>query len=118
MQLSTIPSPLDIPPIKGDSGRRTIVERPANDDEPFSALAFKIVTDPYVGRLCYFRVYSGKLKTGSYILNSTKNKKERIGRILLMHANHREHRHGFAGYCGGGGTRIPAREILCAAGCR
>ncbi|MGI6668670.1 MAG: elongation factor G [Acetivibrionales bacterium] len=86
-----MPSPLDIPPIKGvTADGETIVERPANDDEPFSALAFKIVTDPYVGRLCYFRVYSGKLKTGSYILNSTKNKKERIGRILLMHANHRE----------------------------
>jgi elongation factor G len=86
-----MPSPLDIPPIRGVSpDGETEIDRPADDDEPFSALAFKIVTDPFVGRLCYFRVYSGKLSTGSYILNSTKNKKERIGRILLMHANHRE----------------------------
>lgn len=86
-----MPSPLDIPPIRGVSpDGEAEIERPANDDEPFSALAFKIITDPFVGRLCYFRVYSGKMSTGSYILNSTKNKKERIGRILLMHANHRE----------------------------
>ena len=86
-----MPSPLDIPPIRGVSPDGEMeIDRPADDDEPFSALAFKIVTDPFVGRLCYFRVYSGKLSTGSYILNSTKNKKERIGRILLMHANHRE----------------------------
>lgn len=86
-----MPSPLDIPPIRGVlPDGETEIERPANDDEPFSALAFKIITDPFVGRLCYFRVYSGKMSTGSYILNSTKNKKERIGRILLMHANHRE----------------------------
>ncbi|MGE5614403.1 MAG: elongation factor G [Bacillota bacterium] len=86
-----MPSPLDIPPIKGVApDGETMIERLASDDEPFSALAFKIVTDPFVGRLCYFRVYSGKLSTGSYVLNSTKNKKERVGRILLMHANHRE----------------------------
>ena len=65
-------------------------ERPADDNAPFSALAFKIMTDPYVGRLSFFRVYSGKLTTGSSVLNSTKNQKERIGRILQMHANHRE----------------------------
>ena len=65
-------------------------ERPADDNAPFSALAFKIMTDPYVGRLSFFRVYSGHLTTGSSVLNSTKNVKERIGRILQMHANHRE----------------------------
>jgi len=86
-----LPSPLDIPPIKG-MGVKTEEEeeRLVSDDEPFSALAFKIVSDPFVGKLAYFRVYSGSLKSGSYILNSTKGKKERIGRILLMHANKRE----------------------------
>jgi elongation factor G len=86
-----LPSPLDIPPVKGispDSGEE--MQRHADDDEPFSALAFKIMSDPYVGKLTYFRVYSGKLKSGSYIYNSTKNRKERIGRILYMHANHRQ----------------------------
>jgi elongation factor G len=86
-----MPSPLDIPPIKGvipDSGEEG--ERPSSDEEPFAALAFKIMTDPYVGKLCFFRVYSGTLDSGSYVLNSTKGKRERIGRILQMHANHRE----------------------------
>jgi len=86
-----LPSPLDIPPIKGistETGEET--ERHASDDEPFSALAFKIVSDPYVGKLTYFRIYSGKLSSGSYVYNSTKQKKERIGRILYMHANHRQ----------------------------
>jgi len=86
-----LPSPLDIPAVKGrlmDTGE--VIERTADDGEPFSALAFKIMTDAHVGKLCFFRVYSGKLESGSYILNSTKNKRERIGRILLMHANHRE----------------------------
>jgi len=86
-----MPSPLDVPPIKGvSSDGETEDERPADDEGPFSALAFKIMSDPYVGKLCFFRVYSGKLNAGSYVLNSTKDKKERIGRILLMHANHRE----------------------------
>ncbi|MFZ5989363.1 MAG: elongation factor G [Bacillota bacterium] len=86
-----MPSPLDIPAIKGVSvDGDTEVERPANDDGPFSALAFKIMADPYVGKLCFFRVYSGKLSSGSYVLNATKGKRERIGRILQMHANHRE----------------------------
>lgn len=86
-----LPSPLDIPPVKGIStDGETELERKASDDEPFSALAFKIMTDPFVGKLCFFRVYSGKLSSGSYVLNSTKNKRERIGRILQMHANHRE----------------------------
>ncbi len=86
-----MPSPLDIPAIKGISlDGETEMERPADDKAPFSALAFKIMTDPYVGKLCFFRVYSGTLNSGSYVLNSTKNKRERIGRILQMHANHRE----------------------------
>ena len=86
-----MPSPVDIPAIKGvlpDSLEES--ERKASDSEPFSALAFKIMTDPYVGKLAFFRVYSGVLKSGSYVYNSTKGKKERIGRILQMHANHRE----------------------------
>ena len=86
-----MPSPLDIPPIKGINPKTDEEdERPADDNAPFSALAFKIMTDPYVGRLSFFRVYSGHLTTGSSVLNSTKNVKERIGRILQMHANHRE----------------------------
>ena len=86
-----MPSPVDIPPIKGVNPKTDEEdERPADDNAPFSALAFKIMTDPYVGRLSFFRVYSGHLTTGSSVLNSTKNVKERIGRILQMHANHRE----------------------------
>jgi len=86
-----LPSPLDIPAIKGTSiDGEEEVTRPADDNGPFSALAFKIMTDPFVGRLSFIRVYSGKLSSGSYVLNSTKNKRERIGRILQMHANHRE----------------------------
>lgn len=85
-----MPSPLDIPSISGTLPDGTESVRHASDDEPFSALAFKIVTDPFVGKLCFFRVYSGTLDAGSYVLNATKGKKERIGRILLMHANHRE----------------------------
>ena len=87
-----MPSPLDIPAIAGidmESGDEE-VERHADDSEPFSALAFKIMADPYVGKLAFFRVYSGKLESGSYVLNPMKNKKERIGRILQMHANTRE----------------------------
>ena len=86
-----MPSPLDIPPIKGVNPKTDEEEeRKASDEEPFAALAFKIMTDPYVGRLSFFRVYSGHLTTGSTVLNSTKGQKERIGRILQMHANHRE----------------------------
>ena len=88
--LDYMPSPLDIPAIAGTLPDGTESERHPSDDEPFSALAFKIVTDPFVGKLCFFRVYSGTLDAGSYVLNATKGKKERIGRILLMHANHRE----------------------------
>ena len=85
-----MPSPLDIPNIKGVDEDGNEVERITGDDQPFAALAFKIATDPYVGKLCFFRVYSGVLEAGSTVLNSNKDKKERIGRILQMHANHRE----------------------------
>lgn len=86
-----LPSPLDLPPVKGMAlGTGEEIERKADDSEPFSALAFKIMADPYVGKLAFFRVYSGTLSAGSYVLNSTKGKKERIGRILQMHANHRQ----------------------------
>ncbi len=85
-----MPSPLDIPPIKGVDmdGNETV--RHSSDEEPFSALAFKIMTDPFVGKLAFFRVYSGTMNSGSYVLNATKNKKERVGRILQMHANKRQ----------------------------
>ncbi len=85
-----MPSPVDIPAIGGTLPDGTESERKPSDEEPFSALAFKIATDPFVGKLCFFRVYSGTLSSGSYVYNSTKDNKERIGRILLMHANHRE----------------------------
>ncbi|WP_311564955.1 elongation factor G [Peptoniphilus duerdenii] len=86
-----MPAPTDIPAIVGTKpGTDEEEDRHASDDEPLSALAFKIVSDPYVGKLAYFRVYSGSIKAGSYVLNSSKNKRERIGRILLMHANKRE----------------------------
>ena len=85
-----MPSPLDIPNIKGETIDGEEIERITSDDEPFAALAFKIATDPFVGKLCFFRVYSGTLESGSTVLNSNKGKKERIGRILQMHANHRE----------------------------
>ncbi len=86
-----LPSPLDIPPVQGtDPETGEPAERKADDNEPFSALAFKVVSDPYVGKLCFFRVYSGQLKSGSYVMNATKGKRERIGRLVRMHANHRE----------------------------
>ncbi|NLU31645.1 MAG: elongation factor G [Clostridiaceae bacterium] len=86
-----LPSPVDIPAIRGvKPGADVEEERQSSDDAPFSALAFKIMTDPYVGRLAFFRVYSGTLNAGSYVYNSTKERRERIGRILLMHANHRQ----------------------------
>ena len=85
-----LPSPLDVPPMVAHDLKGEEVTRAASDEEPFSALAFKIMSDPYVGRLTYLRVYSGVLKAGSHVLNSTKDRKERIGRILQMHANHRE----------------------------
>ena len=84
-----LPAPTDIPSIKGHDANDKEVERHASDSEPFAALAFKIMTDPFVGRLSFFRVYSGTLKSGSYVLNANKNVKERVGRILQMHANNR-----------------------------
>ncbi len=88
--LEYMPAPTDIPAIQGEDMDGNPVERHSSDDEPFSALAFKIMTDPFVGKLAYFRVYSGTMNSGSYVLNATKGKKERVGRILQMHANKRE----------------------------
>ena len=85
-----MPSPLDIPAIKGVDMDGNEIERKASDEEPFAALAFKIMTDPFVGKLAYFRVYSGTMNSGSYVYNSTKDKKERVGRVLQMHANKRQ----------------------------
>ncbi len=89
--VSYLPSPLDIPPVEGRNPKTEAIERrEADPNAPFAALAFKIVTDPYVGKLTYFRVYSGRLESGSYIYNATRDVKERVSRILQMHANHRE----------------------------
>ncbi|MBO4411967.1 MAG: elongation factor G [Lachnospiraceae bacterium] len=85
-----MPSPVDIPSIRGTDLRGNEVERHSSDEEPFSALVFKIMTDPFVGKLAFFRVYSGTMSSGSYVLNATKDKKERVGRILQMHANKRQ----------------------------
>ena len=87
--LEFMPSPVDIPAIKGTDLQGNEVERHSSDDEPFAALAFKIMADPFVGKLAFFRVYSGTMNSGSYVLNATKDKKERVGRILQMHANKR-----------------------------
>ncbi|HKP52376.1 MAG TPA: elongation factor G [Chloroflexia bacterium] len=89
--IAYLPGPLDVPPVKGIvPGEEDWIELPTDENETFSALVFKIVADPFVGRLAYMRVYSGKINSGTYVLNSTKGKKERIGRLLQMHANHRE----------------------------
>ena len=89
--IALLPSPLDIPPVEGkEPDSEKTITRPADDDAPFSALAFKIAVDPFVGKLAFFRVYSGKLEAGSYAYNVNKRKRERFGRILRMHANHRE----------------------------
>ncbi len=85
-----LPSPLDIPPAKGEDSKGNAIECKADEDAPLAALAFKIATDPFIGRLAYVRVYSGVLKSGSYVLNSTKGVKERIARVVLMHSNHRQ----------------------------
>ena len=85
-----MPAPVDVPDIQGTDMEGNEMTRKSSDEEPFSALVFKIVSDPFVGRLAYFRVYSGTLNSGSYVLNSTKQKKERVGRILQMHANKRQ----------------------------
>lgn len=89
--IAYLPAPTDVPAVKGtDMKTGEEMTRRVADDEKFSSLAFKIMTDPFVGRLTFFRVYSGHLEKGSYVLNSTKDKKERLGRILQMHANKRE----------------------------
>src|SRR5207249_12130526 len=97
--IESLASPHTIPPIVGTevaTGGR--VERPTSDEEPFAALAFQVMSDRHVGKLTYFRVYSGRLPAGGQVLNATKDRKERIGRILQMHANHREDKNGvFAG---------------------
>ena len=85
-----MPAPTDIPSIKGTDMDGNEIERHSSDEEPFAALAFKIMTDPFVGKLAFFRVYSGTMNSGSYVLNATKGKKERVGRILQMHANKRQ----------------------------
>jgi len=85
-----LPAPSDMPPVTGKGPVRETEERSPSDEEPFSALAFKIMNDPFVGQLTYFRVYSGVLKAGSYIYNASKDKRERIGRLLKMHADKRE----------------------------
>ena len=87
--LEYMPAPTDIPPIEGTDMDGNEIVRHSSDEEPFSALVFKIMTDPFVGKLAYFRVYSGTMNSGSYVLNATKGKKERVGRILQMHANKR-----------------------------
>lgn len=102
-----LPSPLDVPPIKGfhPKDKETEIFRHAANDEPLAALAFKIATDPYVGKLCFIRVYSGKLTSGSYVLNTTSGEKERISRLVRMHANHREEV-----------TEVEAGDIIAAVG--
>jgi elongation factor G len=86
-----LPSPIDIPPVKGiDPDDESFVQREASDSEPFAALIFKIMTDPFVGQLAFFRVYSGHVESGTSVLNTTKGNSERIGRLLQMHANKRE----------------------------
>ena len=104
-----MPSPLDIPPVAGvnpDTGEDD--SRKADDKEPFSALAFKIMADPFVGKLAFFRIYSGTLQSGTYVFNSTKGKKERVGRILRMHANHREEVQ--EAYCGDIGAIVGLKD--------
>ncbi|EKE16153.1 MAG: hypothetical protein ACD_11C00029G0033 [uncultured bacterium] len=106
-----LPSPVDIDSVKGINPKDgSEVERAASDEEPFSALAFKVATDPFVGQLTFFRVYSGTLKAGSYVLNSTKGEKERIGRILQMHANHREEIEDI--YSGGIGAIVGLKDTV------
>ena len=111
-----LPSPLDIPNVKGVDIDGNEIERKTSDDEPFAALAFKIATDPFVGKLCFFRVYSGILESGSYVYNATKGKKERVGRILQMHANKRtELTHVVAGdiAAGIGFKEVGTGDTLC-----
>ncbi|MGE5227294.1 MAG: elongation factor G, partial [Planctomycetaceae bacterium] len=119
-----LPSPLEVPPVKGlepakkgEDGGQTEAERPADDSAPFAALAFKVMADPYVGKLTYFRVYSGKLTAGSRVLNASTGRTERIGRLLMMHANHREEiEECFAGdiLAGVGLKQTSTGDTLCA----
>jgi elongation factor G len=120
-----LPSPLEVPPVQGfetsgkgsDDGHGELVERRADDGDPFAALAFKVMADPYVGKLTYFRVYSGKLSSGSRVLNATNGRTERIGRLLMMHANHREEiEECYAGdICAGVGLKQTSTgDTLCA----
>ncbi|MDX6633782.1 MAG: elongation factor [Solirubrobacterales bacterium] len=118
-----LPSPLEVPPVTGvvpagkDGNTGDVIERPADEDAPFAALAFKVMADPYVGKLTYFRVYSGKLSAGSRVLNSSNGRTERIGRLLMMHANHREEfDECFAGdICAGVGLKQTGTgDTLCA----
>jgi elongation factor G len=120
-----LPSPLEVPPVKGievgrkgaEDGAGREVERPADDNVPFAALAFKVMADPYVGKLTYFRVYSGKLSSGSRVLNSSTGRTERIGRLLMMHANHREEvEESYAGdiLAGVGLKQTSTGDTLCA----
>lgn len=104
-----MPSPLDIPAIKGVNEKGEEVESVTGDEQPFAALAFKIATDPFVGKLCFIRVYSGTLESGSTVLNATKGKKERIGRLLQMHANHREDIEKV--YCGDIAAAVGLKEV-------
>ncbi|MFA5106800.1 MAG: elongation factor G [Patescibacteria group bacterium] len=112
-----LPSPLDVPPVKGSNPKtKAEEERPADDSAPFAALAFKVASDPYVGKLCFFRVYSGKMGAGSYVLNTSTGEKERIGRIVRMHANDREEvSEVFAGDIAGavGLKRTATGQTLC-----
>jgi elongation factor G len=120
-----LPSPLEVPPVngvqppkKGENGEPTEAERPADDNAPFAALAFKVMADPYVGKLTYFRVYSGKLSAGSRVLNASTGRTERIGRLLMMHANHREEiEECYAGdiLAGVGLKQTSTGDTLCAA---
>ena len=119
-----LPSPLEVPPVqglepprKGEDGQGREAERPADEEAPFAALAFKVMADPYVGKLTYFRVYSGKLSAGSRVLNAASGRTERIGRLLMMHANHREEiQECFAGdICAGVGLKQTGTgDTLCA----
>src|SRR5206468_10101823 len=119
-----LPSPLEVPPVtgieppkKGEDGQGREAERPADENAPFAALAFKVMADPYVGKLTYFRVYSGKLTAGSRILNASNGRTERIGRLLMMHANHREEiQECFAGdiVAGVGLKQTSTGDTLCA----
>ena len=116
MVIDYLPSPTEVPNITGHDESGELIEVKSSDNEPFAALAFKVMTDPYVGKLTFFRVYSGSVSSGTYIYNSTKNKRERLGRILQMHANNRaEIKEVFAGEIAaavGLKTQLPATQCV------